>query len=136
VNKLALIAALIFYSTSFVLGQGRKIIINDEIKTKIEWKYIISGNSQKKIKKELIRFDSKGNKIEIIQYEDNGIIKKRKTQKFNENNDLILKISYLPNGKIKKKIVYKYKGKFEVSKTVFNGKDKLISRKEYEYLKE
>ena len=135
-NKLILLTALIIYSSSFVLGQGRKIIKNEEIKTKIEWKYIISENSQKKIKKELTRFDSKGNKIEIIEYEDNGRIKKRKTQKFNDNNDLILKTSYLPNGKINKKTVYKYKGKLEVSKTVYNGKDKLISKKEYEYLKE
>ncbi len=135
-KKITLITALIICSSSYIFGQSKKKIVNEEIKTKIEWKYIISGSNEKKIKKEVKKFDNKGNVIEVVEYDNNGEFKKRVTKKYNDNNDVIVKISYLPKEKINKKTVYEYKNKLKISKTVYNGKGKLISKKEYEYLKE
>lgn len=134
-KKIAIISLLIIFSTTFSFGQSKKNISKEEITTKIEWKYIISGNNEKKVKNNVTKYDTKGNIIEEIKYDSNGKIKKRTTKKYNENNDVILKISYLPNGKLNKKTVYEYNNNFKKSKTEYNDKGKIVSKKEYEYLK-
>lgn len=134
-RKYILLSTIIVFFSSVSLGQSRKKIEKAGIKSKTEWKYEYSGSKERKIKKEVVKYDKNGNEIEIFDYNSKGELKDRVTKKYNSNNDVTIKIIYDASGKIHKKFVYEYDGKLRTSIKEYDGKGKLISKKEFIYEK-
>jgi len=134
-NRATVLLSFLMLIAYCVSAQSRKEIKDNGLKSKIVWKYEYKVDKELKHKESEEKFDTKGNIVEEIEYDEYGKRDKKTKYTYNENNDVVKEVVYASNGKIKKTTKYKYQGKLKVEKQVFDENDKLKSKKVYQYIK-
>ena len=114
-------------------SQSAKKVKNLGIKTRTEWAYVYNGNKEIAYKESFKKFDSEGNELELIEYNQEGIILLHKSFTYNKNDDITKEITYNPDGTVSQTDKYKYSGKLKKERETFDGNGKLVSRKKYIY---
>ena len=97
-------------------------------------KEISIDNKDKETAKSFQSFDTKGNLIEEIEYEDDGKVKDRVTYEYNAENLKIKETHFTPDNKTDEVTTYQYDAKGNrISKMVVDGNGKLKSKKKFVY---
>jgi hypothetical protein len=143
----------------FTIAQSRKDIKAAGIKAITEYKTEYKTGQEKKIRQSETKYDAEGNEGEVTEYDDFGKITKHEKYTYNENNDKVTIVEYDAAGKVKKttrntynsnndKVTiteydgagkmkkttkYSYFSKFKTGKEVYDGNNKLTSKKTYDY---
>ncbi|MFH2096656.1 MAG: hypothetical protein ABIJ16_13180 [Bacteroidota bacterium] len=133
-NLLITLAGLIFI-TGAISGQGKKTIIANGVKTKTEWKYDYKTGTEKKIKQSETKFDAAGNEIEVKEYDDYGKVKSWVKTEYNADGDVVKEQELGADKSVKKTTVYKYSNGLKTEKIVYDDKNKVKSKKSWDYTK-
>ncbi len=123
---------LVFSCPVWMYGQDKKAV-KHKLKsiTEYEQKYE-KGVAGKALKESEILYDNKGNVMEEMEYKLGKISKHTKYQ-YDEDNNKIRETELDPSGKKVKVTEYKYSDGLRTEKTVYDGNNKIISRKTYKY---
>ncbi len=127
-----LLLFLVFSFPIWVNGQDKKAVKHNlKSITEFEQKYE-KGVAGKALKESEIRYDNDGNMIEEIEYKL-GKVSKHVTYQYDEDNNKIRETDMDPSGKKIKVTEYKYSGGLRSEKIVYDGNNKIVSRKTYKY---
>jgi hypothetical protein len=159
-KKIIIIIILIAIHFTFTQAQKKKSIAKNSLKNIVVYVQKFDSPNEKVIKDSETFFDTKGNTIEEIEY-DNGKIKKHlkyeydsddkkiketelnvsgKTVKitdytYDSNNQKIKETELNATGKIIKIVEYKYNEGLKQEKITKDGNNKIKSKKTYQYQK-
>lgn len=131
--KLVILFLLMSFQVCILHAQSRKNVKEYGIITRTEYEEDYENSNGKAYKEEFTKFDKEGNVIEEVKYESNGNIKEKTTYVYNKNNDVTREVRYDKNNQIEKTIEYTYDGELKTSKTVYDNKGRIITKKTYEY---
>ena len=124
---------IFFCQLSF--SQEKKIMLNENIKTRIIWTTDKQLFKEVKYKKEELRFDRNGNRVEEVIFDRNGNIVHHKA--FEYSKDLLTREMVLDKkGRIITRSDYRYIGKLLVEKLTYDGNGNTIKNEQYIYEKQ
>ncbi len=104
------------------------------VKSKTTYSYNIKGESSKQIKETFQRYDQHGNKVEEIEYSEDGDIKKHLLYTYDSKHNRTMIIQKNEDGEVRKKTTFAYDSYGNrTEKKVFDGNGKLKSKKTYAY---
>jgi len=123
---------LVFSSPAWVNGQDKKAV-KHELKsiTEYEQKYEkgVAGKAMKELE---IRYDNDGYIVEEIEYKL-GKMSKHTSYQYDEDHNKIRETELDPSGKKIKVTEYKYANGLRTEKIIYDGSNKIQSRKTYKY---
>ncbi len=131
-NKLNICLLSFFLLLSFSVSAQKKIN-GKRIKEVKEW----NVNGKKRVLDQVSRYDERGEKVEEIEYNSVGDLKRRVTFEYNEAGKCIKESHYDKYNKLEKTVTFEHNenGKKKLQSTYFpNGK--LSHTKEFEYILE
>jgi hypothetical protein len=148
---------IIICSTS-IYGQKKKSVVRNRLKSMLVYEQKYDKTAGKATKDSETKFDSHGNIIEEIEYEgdkisthvkyeydeDDNLIKETELNtagkatevieyKYDSDGRKIKETELNSSGKINKIIDYKYDGDLKTEKVVYDGTNKIKSKKTYQY---
>ena len=133
-NKL-LIILLLSAVPCMALGQSKKKLKENAIKTQIVWKYSYRNGAEVKFKEAEFAFDEKGRTILEKEYDEQGFVIRHMENAFDSEGNLTTEITYNPKGQIIRKEVTQYNGNLKIERKIYGPDGKLKTRKVYEYTK-
>ncbi|MGE0078786.1 MAG: hypothetical protein AB7S48_13080 [Bacteroidales bacterium] len=132
ISIISLITAMLIVPNS-VQAQKRKEIKNAGIRSKKEWCYTYSNDTEKKYLQAEYEYDKNGNILLEKSYDENSNIITHKEYKYDVKGREILKITYNPKGQAIEREETTYKNDQKQEKKVFGPNDKLKSKKVFDY---
>lgn len=158
-KKIILILTSLFFLTSGYC-QSKKDIRNAKVATETTTTTITDNGKEITYKDSYTVFDKNGNVNEQTEYNKDGTIKRKESNKYNASNDKIEEkifdakdkstkkttftydvnknktgeTEYDENGTVIRQVIYSYNNKgLKTEKKTYDGKKKLISTKKYTY---
>lgn len=131
-KKLFFISVL-FLTFMEMAAQDSKVIVKHKISSRVE-KVIDyeDGLSDKRITKEQ-HFDKEGHLIEYKDWTKDGKIKEWKKYCYNEGGLIQSEETLDAKGRMQERVVYEYENGLKVKKSYYDGKERLVKEKFYEY---
>jgi antitoxin component YwqK of YwqJK toxin-antitoxin module len=149
---------LIVLCSTSLYAQKKKVALRNQLKSEVVYEQKFASTAGKSVKESETKFDTQGNIVEEIEYE-NGKIKKhmtylfdddgnktseteldssgktvKKTEfKYNDDGKKIKELAYGAAGKLFKTIEYKYNGELKAERIVYDENNKMKSKKTYQY---
>jgi competence protein ComGC len=126
---LILVTALPFACFS----QSRKDIKKMQLQSKSVYEYFIEEGIKDPVLETYEVYDTTGNVIELKELNSEGLVKTWQKFAYDSKRNKIEELTLDQKGKIVEKVVWVYKDDLVVEKKYFDGKDRLVKRKEYKY---
>jgi hypothetical protein len=157
-NRFLTIFTILFICCNGIYGQKKKSALRNNLKSLVVYEQKYDKATGKPVKDSEAKFDTQGNVVEEIEYEDNKISKHVKYDfddagkkiketeldatgktskiteyKYDDNGKKIKETEINSSGKPYKIIEYKYDGDLKTEKVVYDGNHKIKSKKTYQY---
>jgi len=131
--KNILLAIFILSASSSFAQLSKKEVIEHKVKSVAEWETDLRSRKSKPIQESYTKYDAKGRVLELIERDNEGLIKLHESYEYDANGNKTLEIQYQPDGSIKRKHVYKYVNGLRTERLSYDKRGNLITEKKYIY---
>ena len=125
--------AILLMTPLFCLGQGKKTLAKNKVSSQTVYEYFIAEGMDEPVVEKREMYDTLGNRVELQEYNRDGVLKKWERYEYNEDGDMIEEVSLDDKEHQVKRIVYVIEDGFLKEKQYFDRKDRMYKRKEYVY---
>jgi len=132
-KKVLLILLVSFVSLSLSAQISKKEAVANKVQSIEELETDLRVRKPKPIQESLTKYDVNGNLLEIIERDNVGEITLHEKYEYDSKGNKIIEIQYNDSGVVKKKHVYTYEGDLRVLRKTYNSDGKLITEKKYIY---
>ncbi len=135
IMKNSFVISLLICICQISLSQEKQIMTDENIKTQVVWVTEKQLFKEFKYKKEELRFDRKGNRVEEVFFNKSGNIIHHKAFEYNKDQ-LTREFNLDKKGSINTRSDYRYIGQLLVEKWTYDINGKLIINEQFIYEKQ
>jgi len=132
-KKNLFLALLLIAGTSSFAQLSKKEALAHNVKSMAEWETNLKTRKSKPIEESFTKYDINGHLIEIIERDNEGIVTLHEAYKYNSEGKKVEEVQYEPKGTVKKKHVYRYVNGLRAERLTYDKRGKLIAQKKYIY---
>ncbi len=125
--------AILLMTPLFCLGQGKKTLVRNKVSSQTVYEYFIAEGMDEPVVEKREMYDTLGNRVEVQEYNRDGVLKKWERYEYNEDGDMIEEVSLDDKERQLERIVYVIEDGLLKEKQYFDRKDRMYKRKEYVY---
>lgn len=132
--KITLFNIIFFIAgSSIALAQSRKDIVNNKVKSQTTYEVDYENSNGKEVREKYEKYDTIGNLIELIEYDEKGKVIDHEKYTYNDNNEIIKEEKLDDDGKIVKTIEYVFNNGLKTEKITYDEAGRMIKVKKFIY---